>query len=274
MHDLATEIMIVTILDKKLRKSRKIFLDVGGFEGESSRAALDPRFGFDAVFTFEPVQSCANNIENTVRDRRLTVLRFGLYDQTASLPLGDAGELGGSVYTQDNNGQLCPFVKASDWFADNIAENDQVWLKLNCEGAELNILNDLLDSGEASKVREALIDLDAAKFPSLHASAEALLIRLKSAPFSFHYPPEVQYGAVTNYGGIRQWLVMTGAATKSRFASAIYNLPLAMDRRFNGYHKIRLLRLLRLRPEPRLISPSQRATWSPIYEQRGPLNFD
>ena len=250
---------------------RKIFLDVGGFEGESARAALDPRFEFDAVFSFEPVKACARIISSSVQDHRFTVVSAGLFDRTVSLPLGDPGELGGSVYSAGDNAEMCDFIRASDWFAENIRIGDQVWLKLNCEGAELNILNDLLDSGEARKVHEALIDLDAARFPGLHDQAKALLIRLKTAPFNYNFPPEVQYGSVTNFGGIRQWLGISGAASGSRFASAFYNLPLALDRRFNGYHKIRLLRLLRLRPPPRLISPSLRETWSPLEKLRGPL---
>lgn len=250
---------------------RRIFIDVGGFDGESARAALDPRFEFDAVISFEPVSDCARNIAANVQDHRLTVINAGLFDRTVSLPLGNPGDLGGSVYSSDKNAEVCDFIRASDWFSENIAENDQVWLKLNCEGAELNILNDLLDSGEARKIHEALIDLDAARFPTLHQQAQALLTRLKTAPFNYSFPPEVQYGSVTNYGGIRQWLGISGAASGSRFASAVYNLPLALDRRFNGYHKIRLLRLLRLRTAPRLISPSLRETWSPLEQLRGPL---
>jgi hypothetical protein len=38
----------------------KIFLDVGGYEGESTWAALDPIFGFDRVFCFEPVSVTAH----------------------------------------------------------------------------------------------------------------------------------------------------------------------------------------------------------------------
>lgn len=257
--------------DQRVFIMKKVFLDVGGFDGDSARAALDPRFGFDAVYSFEPVKDCARRIAVNVRDRRLTVIPAGLFDRTASLPLGSPGELGGSVYAQDARAEICDFISASEWFKNNIESSDKVWIKLNCEGAELNILNDLLDSGEASKVHEALIDLDAAKYFELHDAAQALLDRLPSAPFEYHFPPEVQFGSVTNYGGIRQWLSLTGAVSGSRLASAIYNIPLALDRRFNGYHKIRLLRLLRLKPQPRLAAVNLRETWSPLHQLRGPL---
>ena len=252
---------------------KKIFLDVGGFNGESALAALDPRFGFDEVHCFEPVRNAAKRIEETLCDKRLRVISAGLFDRTCSLPLGMPGELGGSVYKRGVDEQVCDFIRASDWFEENVAAEDIVWIKLNCEGAELNILNDLLDTGQAAKIHEALIDLDAAEYPSLHSDAEILLSRLAYAPFSFHFPPEVQYGTVNNYGGIRQWLVLTGAAKnsfRSRISSLIYNIPLAFDRATNGYHKIRLLRALRLRPPPNLISPALRSTWSPIYQPRGP----
>ena len=121
---------------------------------------------------------------------------------------------------------------------------------LNCEGAECDVLLDLLDSGEAVKLTEVLLDLDARKIPSAQSKLQLLTDRLQDAPFSYHFPEEVQYTMVTNYGGIRNWLIVTGAfkpGWPSFFRSLAYQRRLALDPTVNGYYKIRLLRALKLR---------------------------
>ncbi|MGQ0587826.1 MAG: FkbM family methyltransferase [Gammaproteobacteria bacterium] len=235
----------------------KIFLDVGGYHGESSRAALDPRFGFDRVYCFEPVRACWEIIRRTVKSPRLVLLNAGLLDRTARLPVYQAGSLGGSVYADapatGGGSEDCEFLDAAEFLRDHVARGDRVWMKLNCEGAECDVLLRLLASGEASKLTEVLLDLDARKIPSAAGKAARLLESLKVAPFTYHHPEEVQYTMVTNYGGIRNWLVVTGAIEPKPMAfvrSLVYQSLAALDPAINGYYKIRLLRLLRLRPRP------------------------
>jgi FkbM family methyltransferase len=233
----------------------KIFLDVGGYHGHSAMAGLDPRFGFDRVYCFEPVRSCYDVICKRLSNPRLTVINAGLLDRTATLPIYHAGTLGGSVFADapDTGGgkEQCNFIKASDFFSQNIGERDSVWMKLNCEGAECDILENLFESGECRKLTEVLLDIDARKIPSAHPKMARLQNRLEHAPFSYLYPEEAQYEMVTNYGGIRNWLVVTGAIERGSSAflkSLVYQGRAALNREVNGYYKIRALRALRLRP--------------------------
>jgi FkbM family methyltransferase len=262
---------------------RKIFLDVGGFEGESSRAALDPLFGFDKVYCFEPVAACYESIRKTISNTRFQLVDAGLLDKTATLPVYSVGSLGASLYADapQTGPTASPtefsFIRATDYFREHINHDDVVWMKLNCEGAEIAILDDLLDSGEARKLREVLIDFDAVKIPSMRAHVERLEARLTTAPFSFYYPPEVQYGMVTHFGSIRNWLIVSGAAETnigSRISSILYQIPYVCDTRYNGYYKIRLLRWLRLRPPPEQVPRELRSTWSRVEHPRGPYYRD
>jgi FkbM family methyltransferase len=259
---------------------RKIFIDVGGFDGGSSCAALDPLFGFDVVYCFEPVASCCEHIDAAITSKRFRLVRAGLLDKTTTMPVYGTGTLGASIYPDAPSGGVhggveeSAFIRASEFFQENIKDDDRVWMKLNCEGAEIAILNDLLNSGEATKLEEVLIDYDAAKIPSMQHQVELLEARLATAPFKYHYPPEVQYGMVTHFGGIRNWLLVSGAAEPSviaRVSSVFYQLPYVSDGRFNGYYKIRLLRWLGLRPPPVHISAELRSTWSRVRQPRGPL---
>jgi hypothetical protein len=42
--------------------ARKIFIDVGGHEGQSVHVALEPKFAFDEVHTFEPHPDYAGKV--------------------------------------------------------------------------------------------------------------------------------------------------------------------------------------------------------------------
>jgi FkbM family methyltransferase len=253
-------------------------MDVGGYQGESSRAALDPLFGFEVVYCFEPVAACCERIAKAITDKRFHLLHAGLLDRTMTAPVYSIGSLGASVYADATGGSAnaetadCAFIRSSEFFRDHVEADDRVWMKLNCEGAEVAILNDLLDSGEANKLQEVLIDFDAAKIPRMRGDVERLEARLVNAPFTFHFPPEVQYGMVTNFGSIRNWLLVSGAAetnTITRVSSALYQIPYVFDTRFNGYYKIRLLRWLGLRPPPDQMPVELRSTWSRIDQPRG-----
>jgi FkbM family methyltransferase len=235
----------------------KIFLDVGGYAGESSLAALDPRFGFDRVYCFEPVKSCYESIRQRIRNRRLIAFNFGLLDRTGDLKIHYAGSLGGSVYADapdvGGGAERCSFVEASEFFREHIQAGDEVWMKLNCEGAECDILINLFETGEAHKLTEVLVDFDAQKIGSAKGKLLQAQALLKAAPFQYHTPDQVQFGMVNNYGGIRNWLVVTGAI-EPRLAnfvkSLFYQCRQAFTREATGYYKLRLLQMLHLRPPP------------------------
>jgi hypothetical protein len=56
---------------------------------------------------------------------------------------------------------------------ENVQAFDTVFLKLNCEGAECDILDDLLDSGEFAKLSFVMVDFDVRKIAAMrHRQAE------------------------------------------------------------------------------------------------------
>jgi hypothetical protein len=160
---------------------------------------------------------------------------------------------------------LAHFERASTFFAERINEGARVWMKLNCEGAEVAILRDLITSGESRKLHEVLIDFDAAKIPSIREQVDDVLTLLGSVPFAFSFPEEVQYGMINNYGGIHHWLRRTGALERTPAAmgrSIAYQAKQALNPLYSGYYKIHVLRALRLAPP----APLRR---SPLRDQIG-----
>ena len=188
----------------------KIFLDVGAHTGQTLTAAQ--RWGFDRIECFEPVpENC--EVLRELADKRTNINQFGLWNKTQSANVFDPGSQGGSLWKRPQRSTksiVCNFVRASDWLRDNTAEEDQVWMKVNAEGAELDIITDLLDTGMFERVSFLEVMWDAHKIPAVAGRLEAVKARL--AIFS---APRVMSSkqvkpAKTHVARIDNWLTATG----------------------------------------------------------------
>ncbi|HVE78182.1 MAG TPA: FkbM family methyltransferase [Gemmatimonadaceae bacterium] len=202
----------------------RIFLDVGAHVGETVPAALHPRYGFDRVVCFEPVASCRRQIAaryaRALRTGGLIVVPAGLSDRCGEFPVYGAGGLGASVYADAEPvaglaAEVCRFVRASDWFREHISPGDVTYLKLNCEGSEVDIVDDLLASGEFSKISQAMIDFDARKVPSQRHRVAAAWAALERAGAAARVrTPETSMRGPTHEARIHCWLRAAGAELK------------------------------------------------------------
>lgn len=165
----------------------KIFLDVGAHMGQTLIAAQQA--DFHRIYCFEPASICWEKL-SALADKRTKIERFGLWNKTTEMPLNDPGSKGGSIWIKNNRDpnadsmqELCEFRSATDWFQKNIRKSEQVYLKLNCEGCECDILDDLLDSGEFSKVAYLLVEFDVRKVDSLMHREGEMRDRLSQFPY-------------------------------------------------------------------------------------------
>lgn len=227
----------------------RIFIDVGGYFGHSTLAALDPLFGFDRIFCFEPVPDLARRLREVITDKRVTVVQAALTKRDGATQMYHAGTLAGTIYHDgpeyggSGNNIVVPAIAAATFLKMFVAPEDFVRVKLNCEGAELEIVESLLETGSAWVLNHSLIDFDAAKIPSLAPRLEDTISRLKDADITYLTPPECQYGMVTNYGAVRNYLICSGAVQhklSNRLRSLFYNLKCALRSDLNGYHKMKL----------------------------------
>lgn len=152
----------------------RIFLDVGAHQGQTIEMMLRPRFKIDIIFGFDPSPLCHTILKNKFSDNhKVHIVKKGLWSKTCDMNLHNEGSQGGTVhedYQTTCNPELrvtkCEFVRASDWFIDNVFQDDEVFLKLNCEGSECEILMDLIASGEFKKIKAVFIDFDVRKSPT------------------------------------------------------------------------------------------------------------
>jgi FkbM family methyltransferase len=187
----------------------KVFLDVGAHRGQTLNAVLDPQLRFDKIVCFEPASACWDYLK-AVEDPRVSIKHFGLWDRDCKAPIFEPGSQTAGLWKKDegrfDETQVCKFKRASEWVRENIAYGDVVFLKLNCEGAECDILDDLLDSGEFVKINFVMIDFDVRKISSqAHREAE---IKARLERFGFPrvaYAKQVMCGD-THADRIKNWL--------------------------------------------------------------------
>src|SRR5262249_13962639 len=150
---------------------------------------------------------------------RVTICKFGLWNRATELPLYDAGSLGASIFEDKFRSPTKPetarFVRATDWVRELLRESDEIFLKLNCEGAEVDIVEDLLESGELTRMRSVMIDPDIRKVPSQAHRERELHERLAASGLTnYALEEDVMIGA-THRERIQHWLRTAGAEERS-----------------------------------------------------------
>ena len=106
------------------------------------------------------------------------------------LMFGANADMGASVFPTKNDlddptvWNRCQFMRATEFFKKYINTDDVVIMKLNCEGSECMIMNDLIESGEIEKLIEVMIDFNIRKVPDVASEESKLLFRLAESGFT------------------------------------------------------------------------------------------
>lgn len=221
----------------------RVFVDVGAHNGETLHVALDPKWGFERIYALEPASACEEPLSG-FRDPKLTIQRIGLGDETRRITLHGAGLLGGSVYADKRQKAVdaslisteeIDLVRASDWFADNLPPDAEVFLKLNCEGSECDILADLLDSGRSSQICNIYVDFDIRKVPGQEHRQEEIERRLQGSGVKYATPESL---GCSGNAGVIKWLKGSLPAVQSSLSGRIRH---ALRSYASPYERIRLL---------------------------------
>jgi FkbM family methyltransferase len=188
----------------------KVFLDLGAHLGQTLKIALENKYGFDKVYCFEPVAECCRALR-AFNDKRVVVAEFGLWNKTSSQTIYNPQTRGASIFRDKFGDQVTSrkikLVRASDWFKQNLKTADQIWLKLNCEGAEVAILNDLIKSGEYKKIDVLMVDFDVRKIPSQKHLMPKMKIKLNKLDIpQIFYIDEYHLGRGTHSYFTHYWL--------------------------------------------------------------------
>ncbi len=124
------------------------------------------------------------------------VVPAGWWSSDTEMDVHDPGTLHASVLPEASQfGQVerCRFVDAGAWMADNISERDTVWLKINVEASEVEVLERLLDTGEIHKVDHLVVHFDVDR---LGRASDAVPVRrrLGEAGIEWREAKDVMFG--------------------------------------------------------------------------------
>src|SRR5262249_48327469 len=137
------------------------------------------------------------------------------WNRTAAQTLYDAGSRSASLYAdkfeETRSEEEVELVRATDWFCEHLRVGDEVYLKLNCEGAEADIVEDLLESGEFARLRAVMIDPDVRKIPSQRHREREVRERLRATGFTNYAMEEDVMIDDTHRLRIQNWLRSVGA---------------------------------------------------------------
>lgn len=194
----------------------RVFLDIGAHVGETLQVVRDPRWGFGRIVCFEPAPACWPMIE-AIAEARVELCRFGLWKQDAMVALYNPGEIGASMSADKDvvtNMIPCDFRDVARWFADNLEDGDEVYAKINAEGAEADIIDRLATTGELRRINHLLVHFDVRKIPSLRDREPAMHAQLEAAGVEYQPAEKIQFGIVGR--GTRNWLRWCVANPRTR----------------------------------------------------------
>lgn len=181
----------------------KVFLDIGAHTGETLRVVQEPRWAFERIVSFEPAPSCWPKLESAAGERT-DLCKYGLWSSDENIVLHNPGTIGASLSADKDevtSSSLCDFRDAATWFAENVSDTDLVYAKINAEGAEVNIIDRLSETGELEKIDHLLIHFDIRKIPNRAHQEAPMRRQLAAAGVQHHSADEIQFGGV--YRGTR-----------------------------------------------------------------------
>lgn len=155
-----------------------VFIDIGAHIGESIEIATSKKYIFDVIYAVEPSPFCQKYL-NKYKDHRTKIIPFGFGSENKSTILFGSGSVGASIFPEKTPfwslNEKINILKFSQWYNGNITENDLVWIKLNAEGAELEIIQELRYIHYPKNIVSILISFDVEKIPNLQKKKPELI---------------------------------------------------------------------------------------------------
>ena len=177
----------------------KVFLDIGAHVGETLQVAMRERWAFDRIVCFEPAPQCWADLE-ALADERVELCKFGLWTCDTTMALHDPGAIGASLFAAKSisvESAMVDLRDAAHWFSANISATDEVIVKVNCEGAECDLLAHLLAAGELSNIREMVVHFDVRKVDGSEGKEEPVRRALDEARVPYRAAETIFFGRNT-----------------------------------------------------------------------------
>jgi len=133
-----------------------IYIDVGGFEGNVVDMWL--KEGIDKIYTLEPNPVLYEFLKKKYsKFKNVTVLPIALWNESCTKDFYiSENPCGSSLHGKKRNLLNPKIIKVECVRATEFINNfdDDIFLYLNCEGAEFEIMEDLIETGAYRKIKK------------------------------------------------------------------------------------------------------------------------
>lgn len=160
-----------------------IFVDVGAHEGQTIDEVRRADYPFDVIHAVEPMPTQAAHLRRRYSyDPRVIVHEFALtHTSGLTTMFGTNDALEASLFAAkiDVDPEVRTTVRAVKASAFFEACGDGLVVNMNCEGGEVPILVDLLDSGTIKRIGHLLVDWDSRFVAGLEEEPRKIVERLE-----------------------------------------------------------------------------------------------
>ena len=181
-----------------------IFIDVGGHRGQALEVALNPKYGFSQYIILEP-SSAAFKFLKKFKDEKIKLYPFGLGNKQSQTFLYNSGTPGASIFINKFKNivfkELVEIRKASDCLRPHL-QNSKCFIRINCEGSEIEIIEDLLNSQLLENNHSFLVDFDILKITPTY-DLDNFLDKLAKLDLNISRKP---YGGGSTREQVIKWL--------------------------------------------------------------------
>jgi FkbM family methyltransferase len=188
----------------------RIVFDIGAHNGQTLEVLVD--HPFDKIHAFEPMPRQVAELRTKFRQPNVHIHPYGLLDRNTVLPVyGHNNNCEASIYSDKVDVDatietVCPFRNASEFISDNVPDGAELYVKMNCEGAEVPILLSLCESGQIHRITHLTFDLDVRRVPSRAADEQMILARLAEVGFDRYQISSEAFTGITHREKIEGWL--------------------------------------------------------------------
>lgn len=149
---------------------QNLLIDIGAHFGEALEEALRPIYKIDRVYAIEP---SSVGIKKLLRfkDKRLKIHPIAVSNYSGEANLFSAGSVGGGLFSDKQrhwrNTEIVKILKFSEWADESLSRNENIYIKINVEGSEIFILQEIVKIYKRFNIKSILLSIDIEKVPSL-----------------------------------------------------------------------------------------------------------
>jgi FkbM family methyltransferase len=187
---------------------KNLLIDIGAHTGEALEEALRPIYKIDKVYAIEPSQFGLTNLAK-FKDERIKIFPLAVSNYKGISKLFAAGSVGGGLFADKkrhwNKVEKVEVLEFSDWATSNLNSSDNIYVKINVEGSEFFILQEIFKIHDLFNFKSILLSIDIYKVPSLQNFIDDLNKLILDFPIEINVR-ESKSVAIS----IRKWFQSTG----------------------------------------------------------------